>query len=85
MTTGELLDSKSSVSNVSALTHLQNITGGSQTIIYDTIMVVEDEDIFLSEATDTISILSEDAIAIEENDIIVKILDISEDTINGIC
>ncbi len=28
MTTGELLDSKSSVSNVSALTHLQNISGG---------------------------------------------------------
>ena len=32
MTTGELLDSKSSVTNVSALTHLQNITGGGDPI-----------------------------------------------------
>ncbi len=85
MTTGELLDSKSSVSNTTALTHLQNISGGGSVILYDKIEIIEDEDILLIDKTDNLLIFSEDAVAIEENDIIVKIVEKSEDEIDGIC
>ena len=54
MTTGELLSSHSSVSNVSALTHLMNITGGGEDQYVDYMEAQLQEELFKAEIVDTL-------------------------------
>ena len=88
MTTGEYLDSISTLTNVSALTHLQNIEtgGGGDVFINSDIITLKEEDPIRIEEVDNVIIIKEvDDIIIQVDDNVDEISEEKGDIIDGIC
>jgi hypothetical protein len=85
MTTGELLSLSSSVSNVSALVHLQNLdVGGGYTINSEIVVISQNDAIMLEEKDTSIPIEVTPMVTIEEDDTSVEIIE-KEDIVYVVC
>jgi len=87
MTTGEQLDLNSTVSNVSALTHLTNPSGegGGITIITEVDSLKEEDSIILAEVSTTSSLREEITEQIVEVKDTESIQQITGESLDGIC
>jgi len=82
MTTGELLNNSSSVTNVSAWEHLQNLDVGGSYIINDGIQIQSRKDVMITEEEPLFILEEKNNLIYQEENAKIEIK--SEDNINGI-
>ena len=86
MTTGELLDSKSTVSNTTALIHLQNIAEGSGTVINSELVRVHAIGTIEVEVNDTkIGLTKVEPTLVEVKSDIINIEEIKREVLDVVC